>query len=233
MHEDDRARGLRIPGSVTPALTGLGFDVEVVDLVVGDPVPDAADVVVVLGSVASAGDDLDWLDRERGFLRDAVAAATPVLGICFGGQLLASVLGGTVGRAPRPERGFVDLESLRPQVQPAGRWMEFHYDAFTLPPGAEPVSANAVGLQSFTHGPHLGVQFHPEITPDAFDAWTENWSPRARQAIGRAVDLDALTAEIAERAEASAAACRDLIARFVDRAQLNRPPLRSGRGPRA
>jgi GMP synthase-like glutamine amidotransferase len=220
VHEDDPARGRRIPGSVTPALTDLGFDVDVVNFVVEDPVPAGAEVVVVLGSAASADDeDLGWLNRELGYLHAAIENRTPVLGICFGGQLLARALGGTVGRAPQPERGFVDLDSARPEVQPVGRWMEFHYDAFTLPPGAEPVSANAVGLQSFVHGPHLGVQFHPEITPDAFAAWTEAWSPRARQSIGRAVDLDALTAEIAERAEPNAAACRDLIARFVARAR--------------
>ena len=54
--------------------------------------------------------------------------------------------------------------------------MEFHDDAFTLPPGPLPLAANETGLQAFTLGPHLGVQFHPEITPAAFAAWVRSWT---------------------------------------------------------
>jgi GMP synthase (glutamine-hydrolysing) len=208
-------------GEIAPALREQGFAVTVGTLVAGgDPVPepDRLGVLVVMGAAESASDDsVPWLAAELAYVRRALDSGTPVLGVCFGGQLLARVLGATIARAPRPERGFVTLGSADPAVLPAGTWMEFHYDAFTLPPGAVELARNDVGVQAFSHGPHLGLQFHPEITPDVFASWVAAWPPKARAAIEAQLDLPALTAEIARRAEASAAACRDLVARFCAR----------------
>ncbi|WP_433504716.1 type 1 glutamine amidotransferase [Pseudonocardia halophobica] len=223
VHETDPVRQRRIPGTVLPALAEQGVEAEIVTFLGGGAVPDPADrdLVVVMGSAHAAYDDeLPWLAPELAFLHRAVEAGTPVLGICFGGQALARALGGTVGRTPEPERGLVDLDTRQPDVLPAGRWMEFHYDAFTLPPGAEELSRNAVALQAFALGPHLGLQFHPEITPDVFATWSEAWSPEVSAAVAAEVDLAAVRAELAARADELADACRALIAGFLARADL-------------
>jgi GMP synthase (glutamine-hydrolysing) len=223
VHETDPVRQRRIPGTVLPALAEQGVEADIATFLAGGQVPDPADrdLVVVMGSAHAAYDDaLPWLAPELAFLRRAVEVGTPVLGICFGGQALARALGATVGRAPEPERGFVDLGTLRPDVLPAGRWMEFHYDAFTLPPGAEELSRNAVALQAFGFGPHLGLQFHPEITPDVFAAWFEARPPDVRAAVAAEVDLEAVRVELATRADDLADACRALIAGFLARADL-------------
>jgi GMP synthase (glutamine-hydrolysing) len=229
VHDRDPGRARRIPGSVCPALDELGIEPRVASFVSApDAVPDPAeaDVVVVMGSSESADDDaLPWLGPELAYLHRAVELGTPVLGICFGGQALSRVLGGTVGRAPRAERGFVDLGSLDPATLAPGRWMQFHRDAFTLPPGARPLARNDVCLQAFAAGPHLGVQFHPEITSDVFAAWGESYAEK--QATLSAADrasvpdrsaIEAIAAEIDERADAGPRACRELVAGFVDRA---------------
>lgn len=212
--------GLLRVGTIGPALDELGYEVTVGTLVTGDPLPapDQFSLLVIMGAAEAAYDDsVPWLAAELAYLRRALDSGTPVLGVCFGGQLLARALGATVARAPRPEAGFVTLGSADPTVLPAGTWMEFHYDAFTLPPGAEELARNHVGVQAFRYGPHLGVQFHPEITPEVFASWVAAWTPKVRAAIETEIDLGALTAEIAIRAEASAAACRDLVARFTQR----------------
>lgn len=217
VHETDPVRQRRIPGTLPAALAAQGVTTRTATFLDGGPVPEPADhdLVVVMGSRHAAYDDgLPWLAAELAFLRRAVDAGTPVLGVCFGGQALARVLGGTLGRAPRPERGFTDLGSARPDLLPAGRWMEFHDDAFTLPPGAEALAANEVSLQAFAHGPHLGLQFHPEVTPDVFAAWREGWPPALAAAQAELTDLDAIAAELAERADATERACHDLVARF-------------------
>jgi GMP synthase-like glutamine amidotransferase len=222
VHDPDRTRWPAAVGTVGPALAALGFDVTVATLVGGEPAPDPTevDLVVVLGAAESAYDDaVPWLAAEREFVAAAVKATTPVLGICFGAQLLARVLGGAVGRAARSEHGFVTLDSDDPELLEPGTWMEFHDDAFTLPPGALPLAANETGLQAFTLGPHMGVQFHPEITPAVFAAWAQVWTERGiGDALGAAVDLPALRAEIDARAPAAADACRRLVARFCARA---------------
>jgi GMP synthase (glutamine-hydrolysing) len=219
-HSAVPGHGERNVGTVGPALHEQGFDVLVGSLVPGSapvPAPDEVDVLVVLGSAESAYDDtVPWLASELTYLRRAVDAGTAVLGICFGAQLLARVLGGSVARAARPERGFVTLGTADPDVLPAGTWMEFHYDAFTLPPGAVPLAYNDVGLQAFRFGPHLGVQFHPEITPEVFASWRSSWTAAKAAGVAADLDVDALTAELDARAAASAAGCRALVARFCD-----------------
>jgi len=225
VHDADPSRGHRLVGTLRPALEAQGPAVVVGTTVGPSPLltdlPDPAGLrtLVVMGSGAAAHDDtVPWLGAELAYLRRAVDAGTPVLGVCFGGQALSRVLGGGVAAAPEGEHGFLDVETADPALVPAGPWFEYHGDRFTVPPGAVQVARTGCAVQAFTSGPHLGVQFHPEITPDAFAAWTEAWSERARRAIAAKVDLDGLTAEIAERAEENARACRDLIARFVARA---------------
>lgn len=218
VHDEVPGRGSAVVGSLPAALTGLDLD-PVVSTFGSDgprpPEPRAARLIVVLGSAEAADDDsLLWLAPERDYLTEAITLGVPVLGICFGAQLLARQLGGTVGRAPRSERGFVALRSTDPGLVPDGVWMQFHDDTFTLPPGAELLAANEVGPQAFRHGRCLGVQFHPEIGPAAFAAWVDGWRASGTLAgISGQVDLPGLAAEVQAHADRSAAACRDLVLR--------------------
>jgi GMP synthase-like glutamine amidotransferase len=98
-----------------------------------------------------------------------------VLGICFGAQHLARALGGTVAPAPRMEVGWLDVETLAPEVVPPGPWFQWHRDAFTVPPGAELLARSPVGPQAYRLGPHLAVQFHPEVTPAVVADWAEHY----------------------------------------------------------
>jgi GMP synthase-like glutamine amidotransferase len=133
------------------------------------PDPRDYDAVIALGSGATAtGAGPDWVAREIEWLR---SADVPVLGICFGAQALAAALGGSVHRLPRPEIGWVTVDSQR---LPRGPWMAWHEDGFTLPPGAEPLASNAFGVQAFSHGASLAVQFHPEVTGAIVADWVAN-----------------------------------------------------------
>jgi GMP synthase (glutamine-hydrolysing) len=221
VHSEVPGRGERTVGSVGPALEELGFDVTVSSFVDGPPVPAPGelDAIVVLGSASSVNDDLPWIATELAYLENAVEVGTPVLGICFGGQALARALGGSVTQASRPERGFVALTSDDPELLPDGEWLEFHGDAITLPPRARELARNDVCLQAYVQGPHLGVQFHPEITPGVFRAWGEGRSDAERAAAGRTPEIQALVAGIDERAEAQERACAELVARFWKNAQ--------------
>jgi GMP synthase (glutamine-hydrolysing) len=149
-----------------------GVALEVVGTGGALPDPEGRPFVVSLGAEASAFDDaVPWLAAERAVLDRAVALGVPVLGICFGAQHLARVLGGSVGRAPRAEVGWLDVESLAPGLVPPGPWLQWHRDRFTVTPGAELLARSPVGPQAFRQGPHLGVQFHPEVTPEIALDW--------------------------------------------------------------
>lgn len=217
VHDEVPGRGERGIGTVGPALAAAGLDAVVTSFGFGGPpLPDPTEVavVIVLGSVESAYDEtVPWLGAELAYLRRTIDAGTPVLGICFGGQVLSRVLGGTVARAAAPEHGFVPLESTRPDLVPAGEWFAHHSDTFTLPPGATLIAGNEVGVQAFSHGRHLGVQFHPEITPAVFDTWLEHWGTGDGWA-----DSATLAGAIRARAEPSAQACKHLVGAFLARA---------------
>jgi GMP synthase-like glutamine amidotransferase len=108
---------------------------------------------------------------ELDLLRRAVDADVPVLGLCYGGQALAAVLGGTVERTPRPELGWHEVETADPSVVAPGPWLQWHFERFTVPPGAEELARSPTGPQAFRRGPHLGVQFHPESTVEIVERW--------------------------------------------------------------
>ena len=199
--------------------------VAVVPGVAGDELPDprGLDAVAVLGSPRGAWDDtVPWLADERAYLADAVAADTPVLGICFGGQVLARVLGGRVGPAPRPENGWHTITTHAPDVIAAGPWMEFHFDTFTTPPGAERLASSDLCDQAFRAGPHVGLQFHPEITPASFETWVQRWTGTELEerlpSLG--VSTEGLRAETAARAETSRGASWRIYDDFAARAGL-------------
>ena len=109
--------------------------------------------------------------QELELLRGAVAADTPVLGLCFGGQMLAAALGGGVEEAATPEVGWYRVETTVPDEIPAGPWLQWHYHRFVVPPGAELLATSPVGPQAFRCGRHLGVQFHPESTVEIVREW--------------------------------------------------------------
>ncbi len=154
--------------------------VRTVALHAGEPLP--ADIsgyaaAVSLGSGRAAHDDaVPWLAAELSFLDRLLAAEVPVLGICFGAQALARVLGARVYRLAAPEIGWARVTSRCPAL-PEGPWLSWHYDGFDLPSGAAELGANEVSLQAFSLGPHTGVQFHPETTQPIARSWMEITNP--------------------------------------------------------
>lgn len=135
--------------------------------------PEPADhsFVVSLGSEQSANDiDPAWVPREIELLRNAVASDVPVLGICFGGQALSLALGGGCDVLERAEIGWVAVRSDDEAV-PEGPWLQYHFEQLRVPPGASELARSPAGPAAFRFGPHLGVQFHPEVDAALVDLW--------------------------------------------------------------
>jgi GMP synthase-like glutamine amidotransferase len=137
------------------------------------PDPAGADHIVVLGAYPSVYDDLPWIAAELAWLRQADASGVPILGICFGAQGLCAALGGQVELSPRKELGWTTIESLDPDLVPAGPWLEFHGDRCVLPPDARLLAVNDVCAQAFAIGRHLGIQFHPEVDGEQLKRWLD------------------------------------------------------------
>jgi GMP synthase-like glutamine amidotransferase len=176
------------------------------------PEPGGLDYVVLLGasfSVNEDGPNADWIAEEMAWLRRVDEAGVPVLGICFGAQLLAATLGGRVGPAPRYEIGWTVVDTLDPALIPAGPWLEFHSDQCYPPPQARLLARNALGVQAFALGRHLAVQFHPEVDEAELRSWLDAGGRAEAAAAG--VDPDRFLAETA----AQEPAARDRAERLV------------------
>jgi len=138
------------------------------------PALDGADHIVVLGAIPSVYDDgphRRWIEQELAWLRRAHETGLPVLGICFGAQALCMMLGGRVEAAGRKEIGWRMVESHDPAQVPAGPWLQFHGDRCLPPPEATILASNEVGVQAFSVGRHLAVQFHPEVDGAQLGGW--------------------------------------------------------------
>ena len=138
------------------------------------PDPTAYDVIVPLGARWPVYDEAlrqTWVGAEMQMMRDAADAGVPTLGVCFGGQLLAQAFGGSVGRSATPEIGWYDVTSDDEKVIPGGPWFQWHFDRWTLPPGATEIARTANSSQAFVLGRALALQFHPELDRHLLELW--------------------------------------------------------------
>ena len=216
------------PGHVTEWLRAHDADAETLRIDVDDREVDPTryDLIVSLGSEFAAFDDTKpFVPREAALMRRAVETDTPVLGLCFGGQMLARVLGAEVYRSDDPEIGWLPVRSLDPELVPVGPWFQWHFDTFTTPPGATVVAETDVGPQAFVAGRSLGLQFHPEVTTQIMDDWVRVYR---HELDGDGVDPDTLLQETHRLADGSHANAMQLFDRFLRDVARLAPAERDG-----
>ncbi|WP_148572657.1 type 1 glutamine amidotransferase [Nocardioides caldifontis] len=156
------------------------------------PDPREFDLVVPMGSPWPVYDTEligSWVKPEMELLREADEAGVPVLGLCFGGQLLAATHGGRVERGEQAELGWVhDIVTDDPALVPQGPWFEWHYDRWHVPPGAKEVARNDVASQAFVLRRNLALQFHPELDPAMLEGWLTNGGADELERAGLVLD---------------------------------------------
>jgi GMP synthase-like glutamine amidotransferase len=214
-------------GFVGSAFTDLGYDVSEFTVVPASrfespavtavfPDPGGYDAIVFFGAVWSVYDEAtigSWIGDEIAFARSAMSDGVPLLGICFGGQMLAAALGGSVTRAPAPEIGWTVVDSHDPALIDAGPWFQWHFDRFSLPVSVPVVARTALAQQAFRAGRTLGLQFHPELTCSVLECWLDTGGAAQLAAVG--VDAAALMARTRALEGVAAARAHELVRRFV------------------
>lgn len=214
--------GILEPGQTPPALrarhglydamfrrlfAGRGFDYDVYRIEDGALPEDvhSADAWLVTGSRHAAYEPHPWIAPLEAFLRAAYAAHVPILGVCFGHQILAQALGGKVEK-------YAGGWSVGPQeyrfegASAPLRLLAFHQDQVVAPPP----EARVVGESDFCRNAALvygdrafSVQPHPEFdrpfVEDLLEARRDALSPAQIDAARARDDWPLDSARIAER----------------------------------
>ena len=136
------------------------------------------DGFVVTGSRASVYWDREWIGRLKEWVGDALEAGVPALGVCYGHQLLADVLGGSVESMGEYEIGYRTVEQdgqnrLLEGVSEEMTVFTTHSDHVQeAPPGATVFARNEYGVHGFRKGHAFAVQFHPEYDMETAESVT-------------------------------------------------------------
>jgi GMP synthase-like glutamine amidotransferase len=217
------------PGFVGERLLDRGFELVVHQVVREDrflspnveiefPDPTDFDAIIPMGAPWSVYDHEaigTWVPAELTMLRDAHQHEVPVLGICFGGQMLAAAHGGSVARSAAPEIGWVNVDSDDESLVPSGTWFQWHYDQWQLPKHAQEVARNANSSQAFVLGRNLAVQFHPEMTSEILTSWIATGGAAEVDQFG--MELETLVRQTAESDVSNRERAHRLVDQFLAR----------------
>jgi GMP synthase (glutamine-hydrolysing) len=172
--------------------TGLAdsrLEVLVIDPRKGDtlPAPEQVAGAIVTGSHAMVTEKLDWSEESAAWLAELVGSEVPLLGICYGHQLLAHAMGGEAGYNPSGmEIGTREIRLLAVDDALLGGFPQTFFaqtvhqqSALRLPPGAVLLAASDFdACHAFRIGTCAwGVQFHPEFGADAMRVYVRHLAP--------------------------------------------------------
>jgi GMP synthase (glutamine-hydrolysing) len=188
------------PGYLGEIMEEFGIALDIVK--VGEqplPAVDGYDALIVLGGPQHVYDEqLPYLVDEKALLRTAVERDVPYLGLCLGGQMLASAMGADVKRHTLTEIGFCKVQLTEegkhdPLFQGFNGFQEvfhWHEDVFDLPRGAIRLATGTVTPnQAFRVGKRAyGMQYHIELTPEMLDLWLQH--PDYKKEIVKALGPD-------------------------------------------
>ena len=202
----------------------------------GGRLPDHTDCdgVVVTGSRSSVYWDEAWIPPLVDYVAEAAEDDVPILGVCYGHQVLAEALGGRVAGMDDFEIGYNTVrhrgDELFADVDEEFTVFTTHGDAVVdLPPGATLLAENEYGVHAFRKGHCWGVQFHPEYDLETARTVTEG----KRDRLGDARVDDVLAGISAEQYDAACEA-KSIFDNFVAYARdVRAGPAESGAGTRA
>jgi len=221
-----------ILGTLNPQLKDAGFRIRYVNFgrePHARPCLDGYQGVVVLGGPMNM-DEVDanpHLATEVAVVREAIGRDMPVLGICLGAQIIATALGGGVGRAPEKEIGWYPVsptdEGRRDRLVGAfadtEQIFQWHGDTFDIPKGAVHLASSpGCPNQAFRYGENVyGLQFHLEVDEALIERWLNVPHHRAEIAsLGGRIEPETVRLETKENIERSKQLARRVFAAYIE-----------------
>jgi len=217
------------PGYLCEYLNRQGIPFENISIERGDTVPTLTDDIsgiALLGSPFSVNDPYPWIADEIALIRHAAQQDAPVLGICFGGQLISKALGGTVRPSTSMQIGWDNVRMTQQGENLFGKTdmpdsfeaFEWHGEAFSLPPGSKLLfSGDCIKNQGFLLRNCLALQFHLEITDTMIHEWMNRYAHCLDNSSGCIQSRDQLLGNIGERLVGQRRVADKIFAWWLDR----------------
>ncbi len=175
------------PGAFATALAKRGVSLEH-SLVPKEGLPhDTGDLLIVMGGPMSVNDPDQWIAEETSFIRSALHAGTPVIGVCLGSQFIAKALGATVRSGKALEIGMTPVRLTAEAKQDpvfstlpeSFEVFEWHGEVFDLPKDSVPLAGSEIApLQAFRYGARAyGLLFHLEMEENGIDSLCRECAP--------------------------------------------------------
>jgi GMP synthase (glutamine-hydrolysing) len=214
-------------GILADILEARGYTIAYQDAGVSDLAAvtlNQGDALIILGGPIGAYQESEYpfLVDELRLIESALKAATSILGICLGAQLLARALGARVYPGPQKEIGIAPVD-LTPEgrasclrhLAPSFDVLHWHGDTFDLPAGATRLASTSITPnQAFSAGASiLGVQFHIEADPAQIERWLIGHTGELAAA---AIDVPTLRRDLSSRLPDVARGGRSALAEWLD-----------------
>lgn len=181
-------------GFIDEWLQEQGHPYKVTRVHAGEPFPaiDEFDFLIILGGEMGVYEEEEhpWLIQEKQWIRKVIDSNKRILGICLGGQLIASSMGATVRKHDHSEIGWWPITFKEPAfahpflkgINEINTLFEFHYDTFEIPSEAVLLAeSKACKRQAFAIGDRiLGLQFHPEFNPEIVEHIVNKMGPKIK-----------------------------------------------------
>ena len=196
------------PGIFGEEALAAGHTLDVASFASGARPSGSFDALMVFGGAMNVHEvhGNPWIEEEREFVAGVLEDGIPTLGVCLGGQLVASVAGAEVARVSTPEIGWHDV-TLMPEAADDPvlgglsllfKAYQWHSYGFALPAGAIPLARSPICLQAYRLGDVTwGTQFHAEVTEEICRGWIDDFGSDP-DAVAQGFDPDAARAAVSE-----------------------------------
>lgn len=168
----------------------IGSEIKISVITKGENLPKAKEFshIIITGSEASINKPDAWVDPQIDFIREVVTNKIPILGSCHGHQLIAAALAGfeVVRPSKTPEFGWFEIEILKDHFilnsvkRPIWSFCSHFDEVHSLPDTFDVLARSkncAVQIYCLKSAPIIGIQAHPEITPQEGEQLIENFLP--------------------------------------------------------
>lgn len=171
---------------------------------------DSFSALIFMGGPYSVNDHHDWIKHELNLIRHAIQKDIPMMGVCFGAQMISKALGAEVKPAAKMEAGWhritADTSNLKTthglDLEESFEVFEWHEDTFSIPQGATPIfKGKSTKNQGYIYGKILAMQFHLEVTEQMVAEWLDRYKECLPKRLGSIQSYQEIKEHLDERME--------------------------------